>query len=122
MTNQDNELMQEKDTASVSANEKFNGENKSNNDTEASHSVTFLKGSLRESGSPENKPSSSSQKGDARTARMGTGSIPKLIIEFAIPSIVGMLVNGAYNVIDSIFLGQAMGELVFQLQQQQCRS
>lgn len=111
MTNQDNELMQEKDAASVSANEKFNGENKSNNDTEASHSVTFLKGSLRESGSPENKPSSSSQKGDARTARMGTGSIPKLIVEFAIPSIVGMLVNGAYNVIDSIFLGQAMGEI-----------
>lgn len=42
---------------------------------------------------------------------MGTASIPLLITEFAIPSILGMLVNGAYNVIDSIFLGQAMGEL-----------
>ncbi|MEG0147153.1 MAG: MATE family efflux transporter, partial [Raoultibacter sp.] len=31
--------------------------------------------------------------------------------EFAIPAILGMLVNGAYNVIDSIFLGQAMGEI-----------
>lgn len=50
-------------------------------------------------------------KGNDRTARMGTGSIPKLVLEFAIPSIVGMLVNGAYNVIDSIFLGQAMGEI-----------
>ena len=49
-------------------------------------------------------------KRDERTARMGTGSIPKLVLEFAIPSIVGMLVNGAYNVIDSVFLGQAMGE------------
>ena len=48
-------------------------------------------------------------KGNDRTARMGTGPIPKLVLEFAIPSIVGMLVNGAYNVIDSIFLGQAMG-------------
>lgn len=48
---------------------------------------------------------------DERTARMGTGSIPLLVLEFAIPSIVGMLVNGAYNVIDSIFLGQAMGEI-----------
>ena len=71
-------------------------------------SVTFSKGSLREERSAQ-----PSKKGDARTARMGTGSIPKLIMEFAIPSIVGMLVNGAYNVIDSIFLGQAMGELVF---------
>lgn len=50
-------------------------------------------------------------KRDERTARMGTGSIPKLVLEFAIPSIVGMLVNGAYNVIDSVFLGQAMGEI-----------
>ena len=49
--------------------------------------------------------------GNERTARMGTGSVPRLIAEFAVPSIVGMLVNGAYNVIDSIFLGQAMGEI-----------
>lgn len=46
-----------------------------------------------------------------KVTRMGTESIPKLITEFAIPSILGMLVNGAYNVIDSIFLGQAMGEI-----------
>lgn len=46
-----------------------------------------------------------------KVTRMGTGSIPRLITEFAIPSIVGMVVNGAYNVIDSIFLGQAMGEI-----------
>ncbi len=46
-----------------------------------------------------------------KVTRMGTGSIPLLITEFAIPSIIGMLVNGAYNVIDSIFLGQAMGEI-----------
>ncbi len=50
-------------------------------------------------------------KRDSKVKRMGTGSIPKLIVEFAIPSIVGMLVNGAYNVIDSAFLGQAMGEI-----------
>lgn len=54
----------------------------------------------------------SSQKGDTeRVDRMGTASIPKLIVEFAIPSILGMLVNGAYNVIDSIFLGQGVGEI-----------
>ena len=48
---------------------------------------------------------------DAKVSRMGTASIPMLITEFAIPAILGMLVNGAYNVIDSIFLGQAMGEI-----------
>ena len=68
--------------------------------------VVFSKGSLHEDRS-DRRP----HKGDERTARMGSGSIPKLILEFAIPSIVGMLVNGAYNVIDSIFLGQAMGEI-----------
>lgn len=47
---------------------------------------------------------------DDKVSRMGTASIPRLIVEFAIPSILGMLVNGAYNVIDSVFLGQAMGE------------
>ncbi len=46
-----------------------------------------------------------------KVTRMGTASIPRLIVEFAVPSILGMLVNGAYNVIDSIFLGQAMGEI-----------
>ncbi|MBQ9068802.1 MAG: MATE family efflux transporter [Eggerthellaceae bacterium] len=40
---------------------------------------------------------------------MGTDSIPRLITEFAIPSVVGMVVNGAYNIVDSIFLGQAIG-------------
>ena len=44
-----------------------------------------------------------------RVTRMGTASIPRLIAEFAIPSIVGMLVNGSYNIIDSMFLGHAMG-------------
>lgn len=48
---------------------------------------------------------------DEKVLRMGTGSIPKLILEFAVPSVCGMLVNGAYNLISSIFLGQAMGEV-----------
>ena len=48
---------------------------------------------------------------DAKVARLGTGSIPKLITEFAIPAITGMLVNSAYNLIDALFLGQAVGEM-----------
>lgn len=49
--------------------------------------------------------------GNERTMRMGSASVPKLLLEFAIPSIVGMLVNGAYSVISAAFLGQAVGEL-----------
>ncbi|MDO4503125.1 MAG: MATE family efflux transporter [Coriobacteriia bacterium] len=56
-------------------------------------------------------PDEPAPEGNARVTRMGSGSIPALIAEFAIPSIVGMLVNGAYNLISSIFLGQALGEL-----------
>ncbi len=49
--------------------------------------------------------------GDEKVIRMGTASIPRLITEFAIPSVVGMVVNGSYNIIDSMFLGHAMGEI-----------
>ncbi|MCD8317312.1 MAG: MATE family efflux transporter [Eggerthellaceae bacterium] len=48
---------------------------------------------------------------DRKVVRMGTASIPGLITEFAIPSVVAMLVNGSYNLIDSIFLGNAVGEI-----------
>ena len=46
---------------------------------------------------------------DDKVSRMGTESIPRLIVEFAVPSIAGMVVNGAYNIVDSIFLGQSIG-------------
>lgn len=61
-------------------------------------------------GAPLNQPPKNGRR-DEKVTRMGTASIPRLIVEFAVPAILGMLVNGAYNLIDSIFLGQAMGEL-----------
>lgn len=48
---------------------------------------------------------------DRRVTRMGTEPLGRLIAEFAIPSVVGMVVNGSYNIIDSMFLGHAVGEL-----------
>ena len=48
---------------------------------------------------------------DDKVLRMGTASIPRLITEFAIPSVVGMLINGSYAIIDSVFLGHAVGEI-----------
>ena len=82
------------------AEEQIQGERKENQGTH------FEEGTMR-----KHAAGGAAAKGNDRTARMGTGPIPKLVLEFAIPSIVGMLVNGAYNVIDSIFLGQAMGEI-----------
>ena len=44
------------------------------------------------------------------TDRLGTGSILKLLLEFSIPAIIMMTFNALYNIVDSIFLGQAGGE------------
>lgn len=71
-------------------------------------------GSLGKQSSSEelsSHPTKVASKKSDQVSRMGTASIPRLIVEFAIPSILGMLVNGAYQIIDSIFLGQAMGQI-----------
>ena len=38
------------------------------------------------------------------TDRLGSASIAKLLVEFSIPSIVAMLCNSLYNIVDTIFL------------------
>lgn len=40
---------------------------------------------------------------------MGKERIGSLILKFSIPSVVGMLVNGLYNVMDRIFVGRGVG-------------
>lgn len=42
---------------------------------------------------------------------MGEGSIPRLLFEFGIPAIIGILVNAIYNLVDSVFIGHGVGEL-----------
>ncbi|MFP3155185.1 MATE family efflux transporter [Lachnospiraceae bacterium ZAX-1] len=42
---------------------------------------------------------------------LGTEKIGKLILKFAIPSIIGMLVSALYNIVDQIFIGQGVGML-----------
>ncbi len=52
------------------------------------------------------------QSADAeKVLRMGTAPIGMLMLEFAIPAVVSVVFNALYNVIDSVFLGQAMGEV-----------
>lgn len=43
--------------------------------------------------------------------RLGEDKIGKLLLEFSIPSIVGMLVSACYNVIDRVFIGHSIGVL-----------
>ncbi|MCL1880350.1 MAG: MATE family efflux transporter [Actinomycetia bacterium] len=49
------------------------------------------------------------QHGVKQIERFGTAKISKLITEFAIPSIIAMVVNGLYNIVDSIFMGHGVG-------------
>jgi putative MATE family efflux protein len=45
------------------------------------------------------------------TQRLGESRLSKLLIEFSVPAIVGMVVNALYNVIDRIFIGNSAGSL-----------
>lgn len=46
-----------------------------------------------------------------RSKQLGEENIGKLLMKFSVPAIVGMLVNGLYNVVDRIFIGQGIGKL-----------
>ena len=37
--------------------------------------------------------------------------IPPLLFKYALPSVVGTVVNALYNVVDRVFIGQAAGDL-----------
>lgn len=47
----------------------------------------------------------------SRTARLGEYPVGKLLLEFSIPSIIAMIANALYGVIDSIFVGRGVGPL-----------
>lgn len=42
---------------------------------------------------------------------LGEKSVGKLLWDFSLPAVTGMLVNALYNVVDSIFVGNGVGEL-----------
>ncbi len=44
-----------------------------------------------------------------RSAQLGQGSIPGLLLRFSAPAIVGMMAQALYNLIDRIFIGHAIG-------------
>ena len=40
---------------------------------------------------------------------LGTEPVGKLMLKFAVPSIIAMLVGALYNIVDQLFIGQAVG-------------
>lgn len=42
---------------------------------------------------------------------LGYAPIGKLLMQFALPSVISMLVNSLYNIVDQIFIGQGIGYL-----------
>lgn len=46
-----------------------------------------------------------------KTNPLGTERIGKLVLMFAVPSIISMVVNALYNIVDQIFIGQGVGYL-----------
>lgn len=40
---------------------------------------------------------------------LGYAPVSKLMVKFAIPSIIGMLVSALYNIVDQLFIGQGVG-------------
>ena len=48
---------------------------------------------------------------EAKTNPLGSAPIGKLMVKFAIPSIIAMLVGALYNIVDQLFIGHAIGTL-----------
>lgn len=46
---------------------------------------------------------------DDKLRRLATGSIARLLWDYSLPAVVGMLVMSLYNVVDRIFIGQGVG-------------
>lgn len=46
-----------------------------------------------------------------KTQALGSEKIPRLLLRYAIPSIIAMLSSSLYNMIDSIFIGHGVGAM-----------
>lgn len=44
-----------------------------------------------------------------RSNPLATESVSRLMVKFAVPSIIGMLVSALYNIVDQFFIGQGVG-------------
>lgn len=47
----------------------------------------------------------------SETKLLGTAPIGRLVMKYAVPSVISLLVNALYNIVDQIFIGQGVGYL-----------
>ena len=52
-----------------------------------------------------------SQTSSERSEMLGNAPVTSLMIKFAVPSIIAMLVGALYNIVDQLFIGNAVGPL-----------
>lgn len=48
---------------------------------------------------------------ETRENPLGRASVSSLLLKFAVPSIIAMLVSALYNIVDQLFIGNSVGEL-----------
>lgn len=48
---------------------------------------------------------------NTRSELLGNAPVTSLMVKFAVPSIIAMLVGALYNIVDQLFIGQAVGPL-----------
>ena len=48
---------------------------------------------------------------EQKTNPLGTEKISNLLLRFAIPSIIAMVVSALYNMVDQFFIGRSVGML-----------
>ena len=48
---------------------------------------------------------------EIRKNPLGEEPVNKLLRQFAVPSVIALLVSNLYNIVDQFFIGQAVGEL-----------
>ncbi len=46
---------------------------------------------------------------EEKDTSLGSAPVSKLMVKFAIPSIIGMLVGALYNIVDQLFIGHGVG-------------
>ena len=54
--------------------------------------------------------------GNKKMALLGSAPIPKALLALGIPTMIGMLINALYNLVDTYFVGFGAGDL-----QRHCR-
>lgn len=64
---------------------------------------------VHESGAEAPSLCESAGSADRKIDRMGTESTFKLLLEFSVPAVVGVIVQMLYNVIDAVYVGHAVG-------------